>query len=86
MFVCASCGRTAPPSFGECECGSMKGYILSSAPRPVPWRGDPAPKFRQTKLFSGMNLAPGQLDLFATDGQPEPCASRDADGEPMTND
>jgi len=52
----------------------MKGYILSSAPRPVPWRGDPAPKFRQTKLFSGMNLAPGQLDLFATDG------------EPMTND
>lgn len=50
---------TAPESF----------TLQNPAPKPAPWKPQPAERKRQTVLFAGMDCLPGQNDLFATDGR-----------------
>ncbi len=46
--------------------------LFRNTPKPQPRRQpDPSAPTRQTVLFSGLDCIPGQLDLFATDGEIE---------------
>ena len=48
-------------------------------------KGENNPNTRQTVLFAGMNLLPGQTDLFATDGkEPTPKRGCTLCGEPVS--
>ena len=42
--------------------------LTNPPPKPIPWCGPKPENTRQTVLLSGMDCLPGQLDLFATDG------------------
>ena len=41
---------------------------IAMKPKPVKWKGAPSEKCRQTVLLSGLDLLPGQGNLFETDG------------------
>jgi len=49
--------------------------LANPPPKREKWKGEPVCRQKQTVLLSGLNLLPGQRDLFSTDGSDE-CATK----------
>lgn len=66
MKYCDTCGTALV--LGYCPRCREAFNLTNPPPKPVKWKGAPSDKCRQTVLLSGLDLLPGQGNLFETDG------------------